>query len=392
MTNATRHFVRRPRYDVVVVGAGAMGSAAAYHCARDGRHVLLLEQFTVGHSRGSSHGESRIIRYTHDAVDYASQMPATFALWRELERESGAPLMQLTGGLYLGPAAEPWLVQAQQTLTRLDMPYRLLDAHDLARAYPQFCPHPDWIGLEQEHTGMLAASRCVATLVSQAVRHGATVREETPVAAVMPDGDGVRLRLTTGEEILADRAVLAAGPWAGRFLAGLVGHPVPLRVTHQQVAYFRSHDSAAFAIGRFPIFILVSHPHFYGFPIWERRGEVKLALEQSVAEVDPDAARTADPGLLEELVTGVAAVLPGLDPHPVEVVPCLYTETPTRDFVIDRHPDHPQIVIAAGFSGRGFKHAVAVGRLLADLVATPPGDYRSPFWRDVYRLARFATH
>ena len=392
MHTATRHLIRRPRVDVVVIGAGAMGSAAAYHCARDGRSVLLLEQFTVGHTRGSSHGGSRIIRYTHDQADYASQMPATFELWRALEHASGAPLMQLTGGLYLGPAAEPWLVQAQETLTNLAMPFRLLDAHDLARAYPQFRPRPEWIGLEQDDTGMLAASRCVAALVSQAVRHGATVYEETPVAAVTPDGDGVRVRLAGGTEIMADRAILTAGPWAGRFLAGLVDMTVPLRVTRQQVAYFRVDDPAAYAVGRFPVFILVSDPHFYGFPIWEQPGAVKLALEQTADVVDPDAPRTVDPGLLADLAAGVAATMPGLAPRPVQVVPCLYTETPTRDFVIDRHPDHPQIVIAAGFSGRGFKHAIAVGRLLADLAATAPGDYHSPFWRDVYRLARFAAH
>jgi len=386
-----RRFVRRPRYDVVVIGAGAMGSAAAYHCARDGRNVLLLEQFTVGHTRGSSHGGSRIIRYTHDNAVYASQMPATFDLWRELERAGGAPLMQLTGGLYLGPADDPWLVQAQATLAGLAMPFRLLDHHDMARAYPQFRPRPDWIGLEQEQTGMLAAGRCVATLVSQAVRHGATVREETPVATVAPDGDGVRIHLASGEEITADRAVLAAGPWTARFLRDLVATPVPLRVTHQQVAYYNHiGDPAAYAVDRFPIFLLVSDPHLYGFPIWERPGAVKVALEQTETVVDPDAPRAVDPDLLERLSDGVAAILPGLDPRPVHAEVCLYTETPTRDFVIDRHPDHPQLVIAAGFSGRGFKHAIAVGRLLADLTDTAPGDYSSPFWRDAYRLARFA--
>ena len=395
MNQTTHRFLRRPRYDVVVIGAGAMGSAAAYHCARDGRNVLLLEQFTVGHTRGSSHGGSRIIRYTHDNAVYASQMPATFDLWRELERESSAPLMQLTGGLYLGPADEPWLVQAQAALAGLDMPFRRLDAHDIARAYPQFRPRPDWIALEQEQTGMLAASRCVATMVSQAVRHGATVREQMPVAKVAPDGDGVRIHLVNGEEITADRVVLAAGPWAARFFSDLIATPVPLRVTHQQVAYFRPHEQpdnpAAYTVGRFPVFILVSDPHLYGFPVWERPGEVKIALEQTALIADPDAPRTVDPALLARLAEGVAAVLPGLDPRPVHAEACLYTETPTRDFVIDRHPDHPQIVIAAGFSGRGFKHAIAVGRLLADLTDSAPGDYSSPFWRDVYSLARFAA-
>src|SRR3954449_7193257 len=126
------------RYDIIVIGAGGVGSAAAYHCARDGKRVLLLEQFTVGHKQGSSHGGSRIIRYTHDKIEHADQMPATFDLWFELERESGAKLLTMTGGLYLAPEGEPWLTSAVEILHDLNFPYRVLAGEQFQSAYPQF--------------------------------------------------------------------------------------------------------------------------------------------------------------------------------------------------------------------------------------------------------------
>lgn len=376
-------------YDVIVIGAGGIGSAAAYHCARAGLQVLLLEQFTVGHSRGSSHGGSRIIRYTHDRVDYADQMPATFALWRELEAESGAHLLQMTGGLYLGPEDEPWLVNARQALVELNFPHRVLVGDELAHAYPQFHLPPGWHALEQADSGILAASRAVAVMVSQAVRHGASVRELAPVAGVAPEADGAVVRLVSGETFAARRVIIAAGPWADRFLDRMVHLDIALRVTHQQVAYFPVRDANAFALGSFPLFIVTHDPHFYGFPIYERRGAIKVALEQTERIVNPDDPRQVDTNLTARLSEIIAQFLPGVEPTPVAVEPCLYTETPTRDFVVDRHPTYPQIVFAAGFSGRGFKHTIAIGQLLHTLAQTDAGRYDSPFWRESYRINRF---
>lgn len=377
-------------YDLIVVGAGGVGSAAAYHAVRSGRRVLLLEQFAVGHTRGSSHGGSRIIRYTHDSPGPAGQMPATFQLWHELERESGARLLQLTGGLYMARQEDTWLAGCQATLEELDFAHHVLDAGDLRRAFPQFNVPDGWRALYQANTGILSATHCVEAMVAQAQQHGAEVRAETPVLAVQPDGEGVTVQLASGESVRGSRAILAAGPWSGRFLAELLDFGVPLRVTQQQVAYYTVQDPAAYAVGTFPIFITALEDHLYGFPIWERAGSIKVALEQTARTVDPDGPRAVDDGLLARLSARVATYLPGADPAPVHVEPCLYTETPTRDFVIDRHPHHPQIVIAAGFSGRGFKHTIAVGKLLVDLAFSDAGVYGGPFWQDSYRITRFA--
>jgi monomeric sarcosine oxidase len=382
-----------PAFDVIVVGAGAMGSAAAYALAQDRRRVLLLEQFGLGHNLGSSHGGSRIIRYTHDNTDYAGQMPATFELWRRLERESGQSLFQLTGGLYAGPEDSPFLRDCRAALSALGFAFRILSDRDLASAYPQFHFPAHWLGLVQDDTGMLAATRCVQTLAARAIARGAELREQTAVLEVSPDGDGVAVRTAgaQGEQTFrADRAVITAGPWANRLLEPLLDFALPLRVTRQQVAYYRARQPDHFVVGRFPVFITVADPHFYGFPIWEEPGAIKVALEQSEVTVDPSGPRQVDAELAARLNALVAAHLPGVNPTPVRVDPCLYTETPTRDFVIDRHPQYPQIVIGAGFSGRGFKHSIAVGRLLADLAQSEVGVYASPFWLERYRITRFA--
>lgn len=381
------------QFDVIVIGAGAMGSAAAYHLAGDGRRVLLLEQFHVGHPHGSSHGGSRIIRYTHRELDYVRLMPAVFALWQELENESGKALLQMTGGLYLGPKTDPFVRGAQLALETLQQPYLVYTGAELPAVYPQFSIPADWLALFQPHSGILAASKCVQTLTHQAVRRGATLREQTQVQAITAAGEGVAVRVAgpAGQETLyAGQAVVTAGPWAQRLLGPLLPAPLPLTVTHQQVLYFPVEDPSAYAVGRCPLYIFTADPHFYGFPIFEQAGQVKLGLELLNSVVDPDTTRAVDTAAVSRLSEIIRRTLVGVQPTPTQIEICLYTETPNRDFIIDRHPEHPQILFGAGFSGRGFKFAIAIGRLLADLAHAAPGSYASDFWLPRFALKNFA--
>lgn len=377
-------------YDVIVVGAGGMGSAAAYHLAHAGRRVLLLEQFQLGHTRGSSHGGSRITRYTNPDLDDARVIPATYELWRRLEAESGATLLKMTGGLFFAPVDDPFLLDSQRALDAFNYPYRFLSPVELRAEFPQFRPPADWIALYQADSGILAASACVLALARGAVAQGATLRESTPVRSVTPQGDGVVVTTAAGETFSAQQAVIAAGPWASTFLRPLLNWTIPLQVTHQQVAYFRAADPARYAADHCPIYIFAAEPHCYGFPIWEKPGHIKVALELHNSTTDPDQPRPADAANLQALSTIIADHFAGVDPTPQEVTTCLYTETPNRDFVVDRHPHYPQILLAAGFSGRGFKFTIGIGRLLADLAATPPGSYDSHFWMERYAIKRFA--
>ena len=377
-------------YDVIVIGAGGMGSAAAYHLAKDGRRVLLLEQFHLGHTRGSSHGGSRITRYTHPHVDDARVIPATYELWRTLEAESGATLLKMTGGLYFAPADDPFMIDSQRALNTFNFPYRLLSQTEQQVEFPQFQLPKDWIALYQADSGILAASACVAALAKGAVAYGATLREETPVRSVTPQGDGVVVTTAGGETFSAQQAIIAAGPWASTFLRPLLEWSIPLQVTHQQVAYFRVENEALYAADRCPVYIFAAEPHCYGFPIWEKPGHIKVALEMHNSTTDPDQPRPADAANIAALSAIIAQHFQGVDPTPQQVDTCLYTETANRDFVIDRHPDHPQILFAAGFSGRGFKFTIGIGRLLADLAAGAPGNYNSHFWMERYAIKRFA--
>jgi monomeric sarcosine oxidase len=382
------------RYDVVVIGAGAMGSAAAYHLAGAGRRVLLVEQFQIGHTHGSSHGGSRIIRYTHREVEYTQLMPSLFALWQQLEAESGEHLLQMTGGLYIGPPDEPFLVGAQTALSQFNHSYRLFTSEEVSQEFPQFRLPKGWLALFQEHSGILAASRCVATLAQQAVRRGAELREQSRVLAVQPNAEGVAVQLAGpgGTEIIyADQAVVTAGPWAQRLLGPLLPTTLPLTVTHQQVTYFAVEQPELYAVGRCPLYIFTALPHFYGFPIFEMPGHIKIGLELLDSKVEPDGERTVDQAAVDEISAAVAETMVGLAPRPAKVDLCLYTETPTRDFIIDRHPEHPQILFATGFSGRGFKFSIGIGRLLADLAASAPGEYHSEFWLPNFALQNFVS-
>ncbi len=387
-TNQHQHF------DVIVVGAGAMGSAAAYHLAQDGQRVLLLEQFQVGHLRGSSHGGSRIIRYTHEDIDFTRWMPATFALWHRLEQESGQSLMQMTNGLYFGLGNDPFLTGAQQALHMLGFPYRLLTANDMRKEFPQFQLDDQWLALEQTETGILAATRCVQTLVTQAIQHGATLQESCKVLAIRAEGEGVAVRYATHgteTEVYANRVVITAGPWVHQLLDPLLGYSLPLTPTHQQVAYFRVENPELYRIGCCPIHIFFDgNLGAYGFPIYEKPGHVKVAIELANIPIDPDQPAVLDQQALQLLSATVGERLVGVDPEPQWAESCRYTETPNRDFIIDYHPEHPQIIFASGFSGRGFKHSIAIGRALADMAQSDPGVYHQEFWLPRFALKVFA--
>lgn len=381
-------------FDSVVVGAGAVGSAAAYALAKRGRRVLLLEQFELGHGRGSSHGESRIIRHSYTSADYASLAPAAFERWRALERESGARLLTMTGGIDIGRPENAAMAACREALATAEIGSVWLEG-EAARAYaPQFALPEDWAVLWQSGAGILDAGRCVRALVAQAIAHGATLQERARVTAVEP---GQRASLVRFEragaeaEVRARSVVVAAGPWASSLLAGL-GVERPLRVTHQQVVYYPVEDPDLWRTGRCPVYIAHGRGGFYGFPVCERPGFIKVAIEMETEIPDPDAPPgQPDQEALAQLNETVARMFRGIRPEPAEVITCRYTETPDRDFIIDRHTEHPSVVVASPCSGHGFKFSITSGELAAELATTPAGTYESPLWRERFRLHRAET-
>ncbi|MFL5759554.1 MAG: N-methyl-L-tryptophan oxidase [Thermomicrobiales bacterium] len=362
--------------DIAVIGGGVMGCAAAYHLARDGHRVLLFERFAVGHDRGSSHGPSRIIRLAYDGADYVRLAETSYALWRELEAESGESLLHPMGGLDFGSPDSHLLAGIRATYDALGVPYDSLNRAEIVRRFPQFNPPEDAVGYFQPDYAILAADRCVATLATQARQRGATIREHEPVQAITPTASGVRLQTAQGV-YSADRVILTAGSWTRPLLRQL-GLDLPLSVTNEVIAFYRPSDPAAYAPGRFPLFV----QHFpgttsigSGFPLFNHEG-VKLMLDRTGPVVDPDDPdRGVDTGGLDLLRAYVAEILPALGDDIIETVTCRYTMTPDEDFILDRHPSYPQVLIASPCSGHGFKFAVAIGRIVAGLAIDGATEY-----------------
>ena len=355
--------------EVIVVGGGLMGLATAYHLAREGRRVLLLEARAIGHEQGSSHGPSRIIRLTYQSEDYIELAQASFALWRALGDEAGERLLVPCGGLDFGPPDATHLAALGQAMARAGVEHEAVDADEIRRRFPLLTPPADAIGFYQADYAMLPADRCLELLAIGARAAGAQLREHEAVLAVEPSGGGVEVR-TGAATYRAERAVLANGSWLGP-LASALGLPLPLTVLKEQLAYFEPTDPALFAPGRFPLFIHRfpgSRTFGSGFPLLGEPAGVKLLLDRLgpvVAPDDPD--RTIEQSTLGQLERYAAETVQGLTGRVVAATSCRYTLTPDEDFIIDTHPEHPQIVIASACSGHGFKFGIEIGRILGAL-------------------------
>ena len=354
--------------DVIVVGGGVMGCAAAYHLAKDGRRVLLIEQFGVVHTWGSSHGPSRIIRLAYDAEDYVQLARAAYGLWRDLEAESAQPLLRTIGGLDLGVPEALALGQIRATYQAAGVAFEALDRDEIVRRYPKFNLPEGTIGYYQPDYGLLDADACVAALAGLARRHGAQINEHETALQITPRPRGVEVR-TNRSTYTADRLILSAGSWIGPLVAQL-GIALPLTVTKELVAYFQPPDPEAYQPERFPIFI-----HRFpntttlgsGFPIFRHAG-FKMIFDRTGPVIEPgDPNREPAPGQIDLLLNYAASVLPSLGGRVIEAVTCRYTMAPDEHFIIDRHPEHPQIVIASPCSGHGFKFGSVIGRIVADL-------------------------
>ncbi|MBI1924276.1 N-methyl-L-tryptophan oxidase [Candidatus Poribacteria bacterium] len=370
-------------YDAIVIGAGGMGSAAAYHLARSGAKTLVLEQFSRGHSFGSSHGDSRIIRLFYHKKFYAELMKSAYPEWRALEAASGKQLLFTTGSVIIAPEGHDYAFSVRASLDALDVESEWWSQGQLAARFPQFRIQDGMSILWQKDTGFLYASACVLTHWQLAEGHGAEVREETPVTAIDWQGDIPEV-IAKGERLRGRKVIVTAGPWARQLLTEL---SLPLTVTRQQVVYYCPTDASLFQPNQFPIFIDVTWGEFiYGFPVFGREG-VKVARHGMGAQVSPDTCdRTPDPEYIEHLRLFLRERIPDATGEALHAHVCLYTETPDEDFIIDAHPHCPHILLAAGFSGHGFKFCSLVGKILSEMALKGGTRFDiSPF-----RLARFS--
>ncbi|GIK83105.1 MAG: N-methyl-L-tryptophan oxidase [Pseudorhodoplanes sp.] len=353
--------------DVVVIGLGAMGSATLCELARRGIPATGIERFTPGHDRGSSHGLTRIIRLGYfEHPSYVPLVRCALALWRDLESECGERLLTVTGILETGRPDGPLVSGTLASARRHALDHEVLDANAVARRYPAFRLPPDFVGVVQPDAGFLEPEKAIAAQLALAARHGAAVRTGERCLAIEADGRGVRVT-TERDTIAAARAIVCAGPWLGTLMPDL---RLPLTVTRQAVLWVAPEEPQLFERARFPIF-LHEGPHgiHYGFPLHADDG-LKMAKHHHAPDpVDPDDhARTVSAAEEAAIRRAVAAFLPATADAPLrQARTCLYTMTPDGDFLIDRAPGAPQIVIASPCSGHGFKFAPVIGGALADL-------------------------
>jgi sarcosine oxidase len=383
--------------DVLVVGLGAMGSAALYQLARRGVSAIGIDRFTPPHARGSSHGESRITRQAiGEGEEYVPFALRSHEIWRELEADTGRSLLSPIGGLIIGRRTDSgihghsdFIGRTIAAARRFGIEHDVLTPSEVSQRFPQFQLAGDETCYYEPGAGFLRPEECVLAQLNRARALGAGIQTGETVTRVSADATGITV-VTNSATYSAGRVIVTAGAWVPHLLGG--AYQKVLRVYPQTLYWFAPNDAEAFAPGRFPIFIwrhgAGADDHFYGFPMVG--AGVKVATEQFIHTVNPDDVRQTPTGEDAQRMhdAHVSGHLAGVSARCLHAVTCLYTVTPNFGFVIDRHPEWAQVLVASPCSGHGFKHSAAVGEALAERVIN--GTSRldlSPF-----ALARFESN
>jgi monomeric sarcosine oxidase len=351
-------------YDVAVVGAGVFGSWTAWHLAKRKLKVLVLDAYGAAHTRASSGGETRIIRMSYAADEiYTRWSQQSLAQWKELSAACSQPLFQQTGVLWLEGPDDLRLRESQATIERCGIPHEVMDNAALTKRYPQVNFDGVSRGLLEPGSGVLLAHRAVQSVMEEAKKKHA---EFLIAHAITPDGGGTISKLATSHcgAFSAGQFVFACGPWLGKVFPELLGQRI--FPTRQEVFFFGTPaGDARFAPPALPTW-LFNNDEVYGMPDIESRG-LKMARDAHGERVDPDTqSRIVSAEGAEWARKYVGRRFPPLKDAPiVETRVCQYENTSNGDFLIDRHPEMPNVWLAGGGSGHGFKHGPALGEYLA---------------------------
>ena len=353
-------------YDVIVVGVGGMGSATVYQLARAGKRVLGLEQFDIPHDQGSSHGVSRIIRLAyHEGSAYIPLLRRAYELWRELERITGEQLLYITGSVDASLEDDEVFQGSYRSCLEHGLSHEVLSSAELTTRFPGYRLPQETVALYQKEGGFLLSERCIISHVMAAQTLGAEVHACEAVAGWEAFADGVKVR-TDRDTYEAASLVFTAGAWASQLLPELEQTAVPER---QVLGWFQPSAPDLFTPARFPVFILqVPEGNYYGFPVHGVPGfkigrHHHLKEPTSADEVD----RRISPQDEDVLRAAVSRYFPEANGPTMALKTCLYTNSPDEHFLLGTHPEYPQISLAAGFSGHGFKFCSVVGEIMAEL-------------------------
>jgi sarcosine oxidase len=355
------------RYNTIVVGVGGMGSATLYQLARRGQRVLGLERFDVPHEMGSSHGYTRIIRLAYyEHPSYVMLLKRAYELWREIEGRAEEKLLHLTGSIDAGPA-DSWVFKgALRSAIEHDLAHEVFTGLELAERFPGYRLPQDILALYQPQGGFLAPERCIVAHCFAALSLGAEIHGREAVVSWEALGDeGVRVH-TTRATYEADSLVITAGAWNDQMLGFLRGLAVPER---QVLAWFQPERPELFRTDNFPVFnLLVDEGRYYGFPIHGVPGfkigkyhhlEESSHADEVEREVSPE-----DEAVLRD---ATSRYFPKAAGPTMTLMTCIFTNAPDGHFILDLHPDYPQVSYASACSGHGFKFASVIGEILADL-------------------------
>lgn len=386
------------RADFLVIGLGAMGSAALYQLAKRGASVIGLDRFAPPHTMGSSHGETRITRQgIGEGRDYVPLVLASHRIWREIEAETGAHLLEACGALVMAPGSGtashhgmPDFVRTSiRAAQEFGIAHEVLDGREVARRFPQFLGlSGDEIAYYEPGGGYVRPEACIAAQLSRAAALGAAIRTGVEVQAIVQEGDGVRVETSAGT-FAAGEVVVSAGAWT----APLLGPPFTdlLSVKRQLLHWYALDDVRAYRADA-PVYIWMygtaDTEYFYGFPPQPGEGSVKVATEQYADATTAETAdRTVDPGESDAMYRRhIAGRLAGATPRVVAAAACLYTVTPDRGFIIDRHPEKNRVLVVSACSGHGFKHSAGIGLVAAEILT----EGRSRIDVAPFGLGRFA--
>ncbi|MGI4788123.1 MAG: N-methyl-L-tryptophan oxidase [Janthinobacterium lividum] len=368
-------------YDVIVLGLGAMGSAATYQLGRKGVRVLGIDQFSPPHTHGSSHGDTRVTRQAiGEGEAYTPLALRSNEIWREIEKQTDQELYVATGGLIIGDPSSASTLHGktnflQTTLAAAEkyrIPHEILAPEEIRRRFPPFQVRDNEVGYYEPGAGFLRPERCVETQLKLAQASSAEIHSNEKVLGFEPAGNRIRVR-TDQSEYEAEKLIISAGPWAAELLGSEMK---PLFPVYRQVLYWFDVEArySEFTPDCFPIFIWSLETEgdgIYGFPALDSgSGGIKVAAEQYLVTTTPESVdRTVTLEETRDMYSRrIQPYLDGVTGQCLRSVSCLYTVTPDYNFIIDFHPDMPQVVIASPCSGHGFKHSAAIGEALAELV------------------------
>lgn len=352
-------------FDVAVIGLGAMGSAALYHLARRGVRVIGFDQYDPPHVLGSSHGETRVIReaYFEDPV-YVPLVQRAYELWHELQEFTKEPLYIRTGGLMIGHPDSGVVQGTLRSAQEHQLPHEVLSAEDIHQTHPGIRPAQGMVGVLEPRAGIVHPERCIAGHLRGAKEFGAVLCPNQKVLGWEESGAGLRVR-TASQEIVASRVILTTGAWIEQYHIEL-----GLEIERQVLLWFQPRRPELFTSIPIHLWEYAPDKYFYGFP--DLGTGLKIAFHHQGPKTSVDDPRQVNATDIERMREILRQFLPEADGDFLRATVCLYTNTRDGHFIIDRHPDSPNVIVGSPCSGHGFKFASAIGEVLADLATNRP--------------------